>query len=158
MNQVVAALLGALQSMELNRSVKPGAIGALGDLAMAVGPALEPHLAMITMLLDQAASTALPEVRWELSCLSPTIMTRAISFNSFSVPAVSFINRTFSPCLLTWHLQDADEDMVDYVTELRSSVLEAWTGIFQGWNTPEGLPRGELLMVWAHALRKRLAL
>jgi importin subunit beta-1 len=62
MQQIAGALLAALQSMELNRSVKPAAIGALGDLALAVGPALEPQLGMITMLLDQAAATALPEV------------------------------------------------------------------------------------------------
>jgi len=34
--------------------------------------------------------------------------------------------------------QHADEDLLEYVAELRKSVMEAWTGIIQGWNTDAG--------------------
>lgn len=101
---LVESLLAVLQSMEVHRSVKPPAIGALGDLALAVGPALEPHLGPIAQLLDQAARTPLPA--------------------------------------------DADEDLAEYVGQLRLAVLEAWVGIFQGYNNEAAKPKGEWLWLW----------
>ena len=52
-------------------------------------------------------------------------------------------------------MQGKDEDTDEYIAELRKSVLEAWVGIFQGWNNNQGSGRlGEckLLLIMSFVL------
>lgn len=50
------ALLGALQSPVLHRSVKPQILSAFGDVALALGPLFEPYLQTTVEVLNQAGS------------------------------------------------------------------------------------------------------
>jgi hypothetical protein len=59
----VDELMNALRSSELLRTVKPFAISAFGDIATAVGPAFQPFLEGVLLILNQAADTKVTEVR-----------------------------------------------------------------------------------------------
>lgn len=57
------ALLAALQSPVLHRSVKPPILSCFGDIALAVGPAFEPFLETTMGVLSQAGAMRADPVR-----------------------------------------------------------------------------------------------
>jgi importin subunit beta-1 len=138
------SLLHALASQELDRSVKPMAIGVIGDLALAAGPALEPHLGPISLLLDQAASMQPPRVRARArACVraAPSRSPSGVSRRS-PLPRPPRVCVPTPPFPAALRAQDADEDIVEYIGDLRKSVVEAWVGIFQGYNCDAGKVKG----------------
>jgi importin subunit beta-1 len=58
----VEELMNALRSPELLRTVKPFAIEVFGDIATSVGPAFQPFLEGVLLILNQAAETKVTEV------------------------------------------------------------------------------------------------
>jgi importin subunit beta-1 len=65
-DDIMSALIEALQNASLHRSVKPPVLSCFGDIAMAIGAAYEPYLQLSLMMLLQAAQTRAPEDDEEL--------------------------------------------------------------------------------------------
>jgi|EP00970_Alexandrium_tamarense_P004265 importin subunit beta-1 len=65
-DEIMSALIEALQNAALHRSVKPPVLSCFGDIAMAIGAAYEPYLQLSLMMLLQAAQTRAPEDDEEL--------------------------------------------------------------------------------------------
>ncbi|KAL7431561.1 hypothetical protein ACHAXM_002947 [Skeletonema potamos] len=60
-DEIMSALIEALQNSSLHRSVKPPVLSCFGDIAMAIGAAYEPYLQLSLMMLLQAAQTQAPD-------------------------------------------------------------------------------------------------
>lgn len=60
-DEIMSALIEALQNASLHRSVKPPVLSCFGDVAMAIGAAYEPYLQLSLMMLLQAAQTRAPD-------------------------------------------------------------------------------------------------
>ena len=65
-DDIMSALIEALQNASLHRNVKPPVLSCFGDIAMAIGGAYEPYLQLSLMMLLQAAQTRAPEDDEEL--------------------------------------------------------------------------------------------
>lgn len=60
-DDIMSALIEALQNPSLHRSVKPPVLSCFGDVALAIGAGYEPYLQVSLMMLLQAAQTRAPE-------------------------------------------------------------------------------------------------
>jgi len=60
-DDIMSALIEALQNSSLHRSVKPPVLSCFGDIALAIGAKYEPYLQVSLMMLLQAAQTVAPE-------------------------------------------------------------------------------------------------
>lgn len=60
-DDLMSALIEALQNSSLHRSVKPPVLSCFGDIALAVGAGFEPYLQVSLMMLLQAAQTRAPD-------------------------------------------------------------------------------------------------
>mmetsp|Transcript_39831 Transcript_39831/g.83258 ORF Transcript_39831/g.83258 Transcript_39831/m.83258 type:complete len:882 (-) Transcript_39831:529-3174(-) len=60
-DEIMSALIEALQNSALHRSVKPPVLSCFGDIALAIGAGYEPYLQVSLMMLLQAAQTRAPE-------------------------------------------------------------------------------------------------
>jgi len=60
-DELMSALIEALQNSSLHRSVKPPVLSCFGDIALAVGAGFEPYLQVSLMMLLQAAQTRAPD-------------------------------------------------------------------------------------------------
>uniref|UniRef100_A0A7S2R3W5 Importin N-terminal domain-containing protein n=1 Tax=Rhizochromulina marina TaxID=1034831 RepID=A0A7S2R3W5_9STRA len=85
-DQIVQALLAALQNAQLRKDVKPNVLAVFGDIAMALGKNFDKYVQATLMVLYQAS---LADV-------------------------------------------GGDEDMIDYLNELREGILDAYTGVLNG--------------------------
>lgn len=65
-DEIMSALIEALQNASLHRSVKPPVLSCFGDIALAIGAAYEPYLQLSLMMLLQAAQTRAPDDDEEL--------------------------------------------------------------------------------------------
>ena len=65
-DEIMSALIEALQNASLHRSVKPPVLSCFGDIAMAISGAYEPYLQLSLMMLLQAAQTRAPDDDEEL--------------------------------------------------------------------------------------------
>jgi importin subunit beta-1 len=107
-------LLENLQSEVLNRNVKIAILSCFGDIALAIGPAFEPYLDTTMGVLRQAGA------------VQPNPVCCALYY-------------AVDTSQILWHLQ-LDYDLVDYVSQLREGILEAYTGIVTGLkNTENGM-------------------
>jgi importin subunit beta-1 len=59
--EIMCALVDALQNDTLHRSVKPPLLSCFGDIALAIGSAYEPYLQISLMMLFQAAQMKAPD-------------------------------------------------------------------------------------------------
>lgn len=100
----MTVLLENLQSEVLNRNVKITILSCFGDIALAIGGAFEPYLETTMTVLRQAGSVEPNPVRL------PQIFLRTCANDS----------------------RQLDYDLVDYVSQLREGILEAYTGIVTG--------------------------
>eukprot|EP00560_Eucampia_antarctica_P001553 CAMPEP_0197832544 /NCGR_PEP_ID=MMETSP1437-20131217/15264_1 /TAXON_ID=49252 ORGANISM="Eucampia antarctica, Strain CCMP1452" /NCGR_SAMPLE_ID=MMETSP1437 /ASSEMBLY_ACC=CAM_ASM_001096 /LENGTH=868 /DNA_ID=CAMNT_0043435975 /DNA_START=24 /DNA_END=2630 /DNA_ORIENTATION=+ len=103
-NDIMSALMHALQNQTFHRSVKPPLLSCFGDIALAIGAGFEPYVQVSLMMLMQASQTRAP---------------------------------------------DDDEELFDYVNQLREGILEAYTGIFQGLKDGN---RVEILLPYVEAI------
>lgn len=60
-DEIMSALIEALQNSALHRSVKPPVLSCFGDIALAIGAGYEPYLQVSLMMLLQAAQTRAPD-------------------------------------------------------------------------------------------------
>jgi importin subunit beta-1 len=60
-DQIMSALTECLRDGSVHRDIKPIVISCFGDIAMAIGAAYEPYLALSIMLLMQASSQRPPD-------------------------------------------------------------------------------------------------
>jgi len=60
-DDIMAALMQALQNQTLHRSVKPPVLSCFGDIALAIGAEYEKYLQVSLMMLMQASQTRAPE-------------------------------------------------------------------------------------------------
>jgi len=60
-DEIMSALIEALQNSALHRSVKPPVLSCFGDIALAIGVGYEPYLQVSIMMLLQAAQTRAPD-------------------------------------------------------------------------------------------------
>ena len=60
-DEIMSALIEALQNASLHRNVKPPVLSCFGDIAMAIGAVYEPYLQLSLMMLLQAAQTRAPD-------------------------------------------------------------------------------------------------
>ena len=60
-DEIMSALIEALQNSSLHRSVKPPVLSCFGDIALAIGAGFEPYLQVSLMMLLQAAQTRAPD-------------------------------------------------------------------------------------------------
>jgi len=60
-DEIMSALIEALQNSALHRSVKPPVLSCFGDIALAIGAGYESYLQVSLMMLLQAAQTRAPE-------------------------------------------------------------------------------------------------
>ncbi len=60
-DEIMSALVEALQNSALHRSVKPPVLSCFGDIALAIGAKYEPYLQVSLMMLLQAAQTRAPD-------------------------------------------------------------------------------------------------
>jgi importin subunit beta-1 len=65
-DDIMSALIEALQNASLHRSVKPPVLSCFGDIALALGAGYEPYLQLSLMMLMQAAQTRAPDDDEEL--------------------------------------------------------------------------------------------
>eukprot|EP01038_Epipyxis_sp_PR26KG_P008524 gene8524-11521_t len=86
-DEIMRCLLELLQSVTLNRAVKPHVIAVFSDIAMAIEGDFERYVAVILGILKQAGEV---------------------------------------------NIDTDDEDLIEYINLLRSSILDAYTGIIQG--------------------------
>jgi hypothetical protein len=94
-----------IQSPELHRLVKPPVLSAFGDIALALNGDFEPYMSVSMQMIVQASSTVIPEV------LAKFIDVQLFCSSYFLQP---------------------DDEMIEYLNQLREGALEAYTGIIQG--------------------------
>lgn len=110
----MSVLLENLQSEVLNRNVKIAILSCFGDIALAIGPAFEPYLDTTMGVLRQAGA------------VQPNPVCSTLCYATY----ISYI--LWAPQL--------DYDLVDYVSQLREGILEAYTGVVTGLkNTEKGM-------------------
>ena len=83
--EVVDILKGILVNQEVMRALKPPALSAFADIALALGPKVEDYMVNMLVIIKSAAKTDIPS---------------------------------------------HDEDLIEYLTEVRKSAMEAWSGLF----------------------------
>jgi importin subunit beta-1 len=88
-DDVMKILLEHLQNTQIDRSVKPHIISAIGDIALAIAGYFERYLSYVMRMLIGASQTVIDE-------------------------------------------KDIDYESVEYIQQLRESILEAYTGIIHG--------------------------
>ncbi|TYJ54307.1 hypothetical protein B9479_005066 [Cryptococcus floricola] len=89
---IMGALIELLRSPVVARHVKPFAISAIGDVAIAIGTEFKPYLEATMTILGQAGSTTAPA---------------------------------------------GDEGMIDFVQNMRESIVDAFIGIMNGFRDTE---------------------
>ena len=91
--EVVDVLKGILQKQDVMRSLKPPALAAFADVAIALGPRIEEYLINILAIVKSAAKTDIPP---------------------------------------------DDEDLAEYLTEVRKAAIEAWSCLLLAFASEDG--------------------
>jgi importin subunit beta-1 len=103
------ALIENLQAVGVSREVKIAVLSCFGDIALAIGGSYEPYLETSMLVLGQAGEVSPNPVSLLCSyCLRPSI----------------------EPCNPDG--MKLDYDSVDYVAQLRETIIEAEVGIVTG--------------------------
>ncbi len=115
-----------MQDPELNREVKPALISVFGDVATAIGADFTAYVVGVTTLVAQAAQTQVP-VR--SGCCEGCSLLSLFACFLFSL-SLSLLNLSLLALCAT---QLDDDDLVDFLYDLRHAIMEAYTGIVQGF-------------------------
>ncbi|XP_044477424.1 importin subunit beta-1-like [Mangifera indica] len=121
-------------------------VGVVGDICRALEEKILPYCdGIMTQLLKDLSSNQLhrsvkPPI---FSCFGDIALAIGESFEKYLMYAMPMLQ---SAAELSVHTSGVDEDMMEYTNSLRNGILEAYSGIFQGF---KGSPKIQLLMPYA---------
>ncbi|PKI32120.1 importin subunit beta-1 [Punica granatum] len=121
-------------------------VGVVGDLCRALEDKISPYCdGIMTQLLKDLSSNQLhrsvkPPI---FSCFGDIALAIGENFEKYLIYAMPMLQ---SAAELSAHTSGADDDMTEYTNSLRNGILEAYSGIFQGF---KGSPKTQLLMPYA---------
>ncbi|CAI8619622.1 unnamed protein product [Vicia faba] len=126
-------------------------VGVVGDVSRALEEKILPYCdGIMTQLLKDLSSNQLhrsvkPPI---FSCFGDIALAIGENFEKYLLYAMPMLQ---SAAELSAHTAGADDDMTEYTNTLRNGILEAYSGIFQGF---KGSPKTQLLMPYApHVLQ-----
>ncbi|KAK7318068.1 hypothetical protein RJT34_02766 [Clitoria ternatea] len=126
-------------------------VGVVGDVCRALEEKILPYCdGIMTQLLKDLSSNQLhrsvkPPI---FSCFGDIALAIGENFEKYLLYAMPMLQ---SAAELSAHTAGADDDMTEYTNSLRNGILEAYSGIFQGF---KGSPKTQLLMPYApHVLQ-----
>ncbi|KAL5551558.1 hypothetical protein UlMin_001734 [Ulmus minor] len=126
-------------------------VGVVGDLCRALEDKILPYCdGIMTQLLKNLSSNQLhrtvkPPI---FSCFGDIALAIGENFEKYLVYAMPMIQGAAE---LSVRTSGADDDMIEYTNSLRNGILEAYSGIFQGF---KGSAKAQLLMPYApHVLQ-----
>lgn len=121
-------------------------VGVVGDLCRALEDKILPYCdGIMTQLLKDLSSNQLhrsvkPPI---FSCFGDIALAIGENFEKYLMYAMPMLQ---SAAELSVHTSGVDDDMTEYTNSLRNGILEAFSGIFQGF---KGSPKTQLLMPYA---------
>ncbi|GAU11834.1 hypothetical protein TSUD_75850 [Trifolium subterraneum] len=121
-------------------------VGVVGDVCRALEEKILPFCdGIMTQLLRDLSSNQLhrsvkPPI---FSCFGDIALAIGENFEKYLLFAMPMLQ---SAAELSAHTNGADDDMTEYTNTLRNGILEAYSGIFQGF---KGSPKTQLLMPYA---------
>ncbi|XP_028798892.1 importin subunit beta-1-like [Neltuma alba] len=121
-------------------------VGVVGDVCRALEEKILPYCdGIMTQLLKDLSSNQLhrsvkPPI---FSCFGDIALAIGENFEKYLLYAMPMLQ---SAAELSAHTSGADDDMIEYTNSLRNGILEAYSGIFQGF---KGSPKTQLLMPYA---------
>uniref|UniRef100_A0A1D1ZAR7 Importin subunit beta-1 n=1 Tax=Anthurium amnicola TaxID=1678845 RepID=A0A1D1ZAR7_9ARAE len=121
-------------------------VGVVGDLCRALEEKILPFCdGIMTQLLKDLSSNQLhrsvkPPI---FSSFGDIALAIGENFEKYLIYAMPMLQ---SAAELTVHVSAADDEMVEYTNQLRNGILEAYSGIFQGFKHS---PKTQLLMPYA---------
>jgi importin subunit beta-1 len=122
-------LLASLRNFEAYQLCKT-AVGTVSDISRAIEARLTPYCddivgALVAALRDESVDrTVKPPV---IQCFGEIAMAIGGAFENYLNFAIMLLLQASGTTA-----DENDDDMVDYVNQLRETILEAYTGIFQG--------------------------
>lgn len=126
-------------------------VGVVGDICRALEDKILPYCdGIMTQLLKDLSSNQLhrsvkPPI---FSCFGDIALAIGDNFEKYLIYAMPMLQ---SAAELSAHTSGADDDMIEYTNLLRNGILEAYSGIFQGFKSS---PKAQLLMPYApHVLQ-----
>lgn len=130
-------LVASLRNFEAYQLCKT-AVGTVGDISRAIEGRLTPYcddimMALIEALRDGSIDRSVkPPV---IQCFGEIAMAIGGAFENYLNFAVMLLLQASGTTAY-----ENDDDMIDYVNQLRETILEAYTGIFQGLRDGNLLP------------------
>ncbi|KAK1301944.1 Transportin-1 [Acorus calamus] len=121
-------------------------VGVVGDLCRALDDKILPFCdGIMTQLLKDLSSSQLhrsvkPPI---FSCFGDIALAIGGNFEKYLMYAMPMLQ---SAAELSVHASGVDDEMVEYTNQLRNGILEAYSGIFQGFKNS---PKTQLLMPYA---------
>ncbi|KAK7851989.1 importin subunit beta-1 [Quercus suber] len=121
-------------------------VGVVGDICRALEDQILPYCdGIMTQLLKNLSSNQLhrsvkPPI---FSCFGDIALAIGENFEKYLIYAMPMLQ---SAAELSAHTSGADDDLVDYTNSLRNGILEAYSGIFQGFKNS---PKTQLLIPFA---------
>ncbi|MCD7461772.1 Importin subunit beta-1 [Datura stramonium] len=121
-------------------------VGVVGDLCRALEDKIIPYCdGIMTQLLKDLSSNQLhrsvkPPI---FSCFGDIALAIGENFEKYLIYAMPMLQ---SAAELSAHTSGADDEMLDYTNLLRNGILEAYSGIFQGFKNS---PKTQLLIPYA---------
>jgi importin subunit beta-1 len=121
-------------------------VGVVGDICRALEDKILPYCdGIMTQLLKDLSSNQLhrsvkPPI---FSCFGDIALAIGENFEKYLMYAMPMLQ---SAAELSAHISGADDDMLEYTNSLRNGILEAYSGIFQGF---KGSSKTQLLMPYA---------
>jgi importin subunit beta-1 len=118
----------------------------VGDLCRALEDKILPYCdGIMTQLLKDLSSNQLhrsvkPPI---FSCFGDIALAIGENFEKYLIYAMPMLQ---SAAELSAHTAAADDEMLDYTNQLRDGILEAYSGILQGFKSS---PKTQLLMPYA---------
>lgn len=121
-------------------------VGVVGDVCRALEDKILPYCdGIMTQLLKDLSSNQLhrsvkPPI---FSCFGDIALAIGEYFEKYLVYAMPMLQ---SAAELSVHISNVDDDMTEHTNTLRNGILEAYSGIFQGF---KGSPKTQLLIPFA---------
>ncbi|CAL9159452.1 unnamed protein product [Musa hybrid cultivar] len=120
-------------------------VGVVGDLCRALEDKILPYCdGIMTQLKDLSSNQLHRSVKPPIfSCLGDIALAIGENFEKYLIYAMPMLQ---SAAELSAHAVATDDEMLEYTNELRNGILEAFSGILQGFKR---CPKTQLLMPYA---------